>query len=87
MQNNFSDIYLQFGQALQLPPSPQKKKITSQIINLLRAQASPVSGRMLVLIYQAVDIHIPKASITAVLAILYIVESLFMILQKLKQCN
>jgi hypothetical protein len=80
MQNNFSENYLQFGQAFHTHtsnphPTPQPPKKTSQIISLLGAQASPVSGLMLVLIYQAADNHIPKVSITTVLAVLCIEQS------------
>jgi len=38
-------------------------------------QACPVSGRMLVPIYQAAKNHIPKVSITTVTAVLFMVDS------------
>jgi len=66
MQKNFSENYLQSKQP---PPPPPQKKITSEIIILLRAQPSPVSGRMLVPIYQVAKNHIAKVSITTVIAV------------------
>jgi hypothetical protein len=57
MQKNFSENYLQFMQ----PPPSKKRKVYQQIIIPLRAQASPVSGRMLVPIYQAAKNHIPNS--------------------------
>jgi len=57
------------------PPPPKKKKSISQIISLLRTLASPVSGRMLVSIYQAAKYRIQKVSITTVTNVVYVVES------------